>query len=136
MRPLKRLASLTSAERRLLLRAFFVLGVARVVLWLLPLARARRLVARTAGTTQQAPVERFVWAVKVASRYLPRATCLIQALAAQALLASAGYESCIEIGVANDGQSLEAHAWLICSNRIVIGGPEVRRYARLTGWDL
>jgi len=133
MRRLKRLITLTSGERRLLLRAFFVLGVARVVVWLLPLAAARRMVTRTAGTTEHAPVERFVWAVRVASRYLPRTTCLTQALAAQALLASAGHESSIEIGVANDGQGLEAHAWLTCRNQIVIGGPEVTRYARLTG---
>ena len=31
------------------------------------------------------PVDRFVWAVKVASRYVPRATGLTQALGAQAL---------------------------------------------------
>ena len=98
-----------------------------------PQAAARRMVMRIAGTTEHAPVERFVWAVRVASRYLPRTTCLTQALAAQALLASAGHESSIEIGVANDGQGLEAHAWLTCRNQIVIGGPEVTRYARLTG---
>jgi len=137
MRRLKRLAVLTTGERRLLLRAAFVVGVARASLWVLPVAMARRVVAGSAGTLEPMPVDRFVWAVKVSSRYVPRATCLTQALAGQAPLARAGYESFIEIGVAKDpGQRLKAHAWVICGNQIVLGGPEVARYAHLTNWEL
>ncbi|OLE12351.1 MAG: hypothetical protein AUI36_40270 [Cyanobacteria bacterium 13_1_40CM_2_61_4] len=136
MRRLKRLAGLTRGERRLLLHALFVVGVARVALWLLPLAMARRVVARIASTRTRMPVGRFVWAVKVASRYLPRATCLTQALAAQALLARAGNESRVEIGVTKDaGQQFEAHAWVVCGNQVVIGGPDVGRYASLMSWE-
>jgi len=136
MRRLTRLVGLRSRERRLLLRAFLVLGVARAALWVLALATVRRIVARTAGATEQLPVERFVWAVKVASRYLPRTTCLTQALAVQALLARAGHDSRVEIGVAKDaGKPFEAHAWVICGNQVVIGGPEVARFARLTAWE-
>ena len=48
MRRLKRLASLTSGERRLLLRALFVVGVARAALCVLPVTSVRRVAARTA----------------------------------------------------------------------------------------
>jgi hypothetical protein len=79
------------------------------------------------------PIERFVWAVKVVSRYVPRASCLTQAVAVQALLARAGHESSIEIGVAKDtAQQFQAHAWVVCDNKIVLGGPNVAGYARLT----
>ena len=137
MSQLRRLASLTSGERRLLLRTLFVLAVARVALWMLPLAMARRVVAATTGGMKQIPVERLVWAVKVASRCVPQATCLTQALAVQALLASAGYASSIEIGVTKDtARRFEAHAWVICGSQIVIGGPEVSSYVRLTSWEM
>ena len=136
MRRLKRLTGLTTTERGLLLRAFFVVGVSRLSLWVLPFAITRRVVARTAGETEGIAVERLVWAVKVASRYLPRATCLAQALAAQALLARAGHKSCIEIGVAKDAEHrFEAHAWVSCGDQVVIGGPDVRRYVPLTAWE-
>jgi len=137
MRHLKRLAGLTRGERHLFLHAFFVVGVARAALWTLPLAMAQRVVARTARVTKPWSVRRLAWAVTIASRYVPRATCLTQALAAQALLERAGHESRIEIGVAKDAnQEFEAHAWVTCANQVVIGGPEVARYARLTAGKL
>ena len=136
MRRLKRLAGLTTGERGLLLRAFFVVGVSRVSLWALPFAIARRVVIATAGEAEGIPMEGLVWAVKVASRYLPRATCLTQALAAQALLARAGHKSCIEIGVAKDAEHrFEAHAWVICGDQVVIGGPDIGRYTLVTAWE-
>ena len=137
MRQLRRLASLTSGERRLLLRTLFVVAVARVTLWILPLALARQVVAATTGAMKQIPVERLVWAVKAVSRRVPQATCLTQALAVQTLLTRAGYASRLDIGVAKDAaHRFEAHAWVTCSNRIVIGGPDVARYACLTAWEM
>ena len=136
MRRLKRLAGLTNGERLLLLRALVVVGVARASLWLLPVAAARRVVMTTAAVADKASAEQSVWAVKAVSRYLPRATCLTQALAVQALLARVGHESRVEIGVAKDSGKFEAHAWVTCGDRIVIGGPDVARYSRLTTWAL
>ena len=137
MRRLRRLAGLTRDERYLLLRALFVVGLTRLALWMMPVAVARRLVATTTGARKAIPAERLVWAVKVASRCVPRATCLTQALAVQALLASAGYASRIEIGVIKDtARRFQAHAWVMCGDQIVIGGPEVSRYARLTSWEM
>jgi len=137
MRRLKRLAGLTREERLLLLRGLLVVGVTRLALWMLPLAIARRVIPITARVREAIPVERLVWAVKVASRCVPQATCLTQALAVQALLASAGYASSIEIGVTKDtARRFEAHAWVICGSQIVIGGPEVSSYVRLTSWEM
>lgn len=136
MRRLKRLAGLTNHDRSLLLRALFVAGVARGALWVLPVATARRLVAAAAVVPKEASAERFVWAVKTVSRYLPMATCLTQALTVQALLARAGHKSRVEIGVAKEAGRFEAHAWVVCRDKIVIGGPSVERYSRLTAWEL
>jgi hypothetical protein len=136
MRRLKRLATLTNAERLLLLRVLFVVWVARVSLWLLPTAMARRVVKHAAALAHSTSMDESIWAVKVVSRFVPCGTCLTQALAAQALLSRAGRESHVEIGVAKDSGKFEAHAWVVCGNRIVIGGPNVERYSRLATWAI
>jgi len=130
-RRLKRWLSLTAGEQVLLLRALFVVGLARLSLWTVSVNAARRIVAGSVGSGGATSVERLVWAVRVTSRYVPGATCLTQALALQALLAQAGHQSRVEIGVAKTADQLEAHAWVICRNQIVIGGPEIARYSRL-----
>ena len=132
---LRRLAGLTGGERWLLLRALFTVAVAAAALRVLPLEMARRVVARASGGTRGMPVEQIAWAVKAWGRYVPRATCLTQALALQALLAASGYGSRVEIGVAKDaGQRFEAHAWVVYGDRVLIGGPDVGRYAPLMSW--
>jgi len=111
--------------------------MARVALWILPLRVVRRAVARAASVAPEAPVDETVWAVKLTSDYVPRATCLTQALAVQALLSRSGYASRVEIGVAKEGaQAFEAHAWVMIGDQIVIGGPTVDHYSRLYGWEL
>ena len=80
-----------------------------------------------------ANIEKIVWAVTVASRYVPAATCLTQALAGQILLAQHGEPALLQIGVAkNEAGNLEAHAWVESRGRIVIGDSrELFRYTRL-----
>jgi hypothetical protein len=83
MRLLKRFAQLSGVEKRSLIRVWFVVGAARAALCVLPAGASRRVAAR-AATGVTGSVEQLVWAVEIASRYLPGATCLTQALAAQA----------------------------------------------------
>ena len=61
--------------------------------------------AAQAAAGASGSLEQMVWAVTVVSRYLPGATCLTQALAAQALLTQSGFPSQVEIGVAKDRRS-------------------------------
>jgi hypothetical protein len=126
------------ARRRLLfLKAAVVVAGYRVALTSLPFRWVRSLGAKAArrefrGRRAKATREDVTWAVAAASRRIPRATCLTQALALQTLLAQEGYQSNLHIGVAKtpDGQ-LEAHAWLESGGRIVIGGGEVERFTPL-----
>jgi hypothetical protein len=85
------------------------------------LARSRRLSGNAA--------ERQIgWAVRVATRCVPDASCLPQALAAQVLLTWYGYASRLHIGVVLEGR-FEAHAWVECNGSIVVGGAnESARY--------
>jgi hypothetical protein len=134
---LKKFARLPRAEKILLVRAFFLVAAIRLGLWLLQFRVLRRLALPRENSSNGAPrMDRLIWAVRVVSRYIPRATCLTQALAAQALLARSGYETKLVLGFAKDEERpFEAHAWLEYGDQVLIGGPTVERYTPIAAWD-
>jgi hypothetical protein len=138
MSSLKRFAALSPRNRSLLLRALFLVAAVRTGLFLLSFRTVKRMTAKTI-VRRAAPMHSAAccaWAVRAASRYVPGATCLTQALAAQMLLAESGYDSRIEIGVAKDEQRrFRAHAWVLCGEEIVIGADEAYRYVPVAAWD-
>jgi hypothetical protein len=142
MKRLRKFLYLAPRDRRLLVSTTILLGAIRLGLRLLPFRTMRRMVIQLAQTptglhpTKQYSVDRLAWAVTVASRYVPKATCLAQALAAQVLLGRYGYLSQLRLGVARDEEGrLEAHAWLESHGRIVVGGGELSRYTLLSGME-
>jgi Transglutaminase-like superfamily len=147
MRRLRRFTQLSGSERRMLFRALFVVVAARASLWILPAGKARKIVARAAAGAPTGSVEQVVWGVRAVSRYLPGATCLTQAIAAQSLLTHCGFPSQVEIGVAkepdqvgdgspskNEVRRLHAHAWVVCQGQVVLGESHVERYNSLLVW--
>lgn len=119
-----RFISLSSEERHLLIKSAVLLWAVRVGLWTLPF----RIIYN--NTTVKCPVspkqagiseELIIWAVKVASRCVPCATCLTQAMVARILLSSYGYSADLRIGVAREGDRLTAHAWLEKEGTVIIG---------------
>lgn len=137
MRRWHRLLDLAPADRRLLLEAIPLVLAIRLGLWLLPFRTLRRLLEK-AVSEDRGPdgedriVERVAWAVKAASRRVPAATCLTQALAAQVLLRRRGLSPRLHIGVAKDENArLLAHAWVESEGRIVVGGRGHKRYTSL-----
>ena len=135
MKQLARFSNLTSSERRLLVSALFHLAAIRIGLWVFPLQqllnRLKTLkVSETFRVWNPPPAERIAWAIRVVSRYLPGTrNCLVQSLAAQAMLARRGYASQLRIGVAKDEEGrLKAHAWVECEGKIVIGSRGVAQY--------
>ena len=115
-------------ERLLVLEALVVVVAVRLGLWLLSFEKLRALVAqirqRPSGLQgyHSLSVDRMAWAVRAVSQYVPQATCLTQALAGQVLLGCRGHPTRLRIGVTKHLQTgLEAHAWLECDGRIVLG---------------
>jgi Transglutaminase-like superfamily len=128
---------LSRADRRVLMRAAMALVTARVALKLMPLRAARRVIIRSqalARLPSPPPAERIVWAVETAGRAIPGArNCLVQALAAEAILLCAGHRCDLRIGVAKDGtRELAAHAWLENGEgEVLIGRFDLDRYRAL-----
>ena len=128
------------AEWRLAWRALRRVAWVRLALWRWPYAEVRaRLVAlrdarRTVGParpTAGREAAALAWAVRVAARRVPKASCLTQAVALESLLADAGMRAEVRIGVARgaDG-SFEAHAWVEHDGRVLIGGvPDMERFS-------
>jgi len=124
-------------QRFLRLRVLVLLLVVRVGLWCATLSTLRRVLrwwARPrlrppgpAGTAEDPAVAvRLVGTVQAIGRWVPKATCLTRALAAQALLARHGIGSRLHIGVARDKRGvLAAHAWLERDGVVILGGDEL-----------
>lgn len=124
---LRKLFRSSAAEWSALCRALPLVLVFRLALWTLPFRRIQQWAKRLAESGRPArrvpPAAAVALGVARASRLVPRATRLTQALATQVLLSRAGYSSTVQIGVATDGtQGFEAHAWVECDGEIVIGG--------------
>lgn len=129
MKRLVKFLQLTWSDRLLLVTTALLLGVIRLALWLLPFHAVRRLLAIIPLTTtelqevDQAYIEKVVWAVVIASPYIPGVQCLAQALATQVLLRWRGYPTQLRIGIARGKEGeLSAHAWVESQGKVVIGG--------------
>jgi hypothetical protein len=106
------------------MRSALLLGATRLALWVLPFSLARRLFARAPRppTATRATEDRIAWAISVAHRFVPQATCLPQALAAEALLTREGHPAELRFGVLKTDQGrFVAHAWVESAGRIVVG---------------
>jgi hypothetical protein len=130
-------------DQQIVLKAFFLLSIIRLGMWLLPFRTLQRILERlfpypvTATWQSLSPekvtsAKKFSWAVRAVSWYVPSATCLAQALTLKALLAREGISSNLAIGVARGDESgIAAHAWLEIDGTVIIGGEERDRFTRL-----
>ena len=129
MNELRAFARLSRNDRVLLLQAFACLASCSVRLRFQGFAKLQAW-ATEVGRGALA-VDRLYWAVKVALRLMPAATCLCQALALQRLLARHGHISDLRIGVKKSSNGLRAHAWLVHDGRVLIGGSQSDQYKQL-----
>lgn len=125
----------------LVFRASIWTVAVRVGLSTLPFRTVRRLLMdRVKPTGAKYSVEQIVWAVRTTSRHVPQATCLTQALVVQRFLAKSGYHCRLRLGVAKDAvRGFEAHAWVECSDRVVIGEspgePVTSVFTPIAAWE-
>jgi hypothetical protein len=133
---LAKFLQLSTVDKILVLHCLFVVALIRIALSLFSYRLLHRLlrqkVSRMSFDIDKA--DRIVWAVGSSSRLVPRASCLTQALAAEFMLARAGFRSQIRVGVAiHEEGKFVAHAWLVREGRVVMGGTaeEIQRYAML-----
>jgi hypothetical protein len=102
------------------------------MIWIFPFPQVQKRVQKMAASTLRkdskpdhvVPLPRIRFMIIMASRYIPRATCLVQALAGYILFSKYGYSTQIKIGVLNEDGVFEAHAWLEQDENVVLGESE------------
>lgn len=117
------------SDQWLLIKALVLVCCVRLALWLMPLRVLRRMAKISSSVSSPARpqlhshvVRKIASSVRRASRYVPAASCLTQALATQVLLARRGQVTNLRIGVTNgDEGGFKAHAWLESNGEIIIG---------------
>jgi|SRR5579862_2883708 len=132
----RKFIGLSALDRRLLWRAWFALAFVQVSLLLLPSRWLLR--GRVVDNPAQNPesIEKLVWSIRSAARFIPGATCLTQAIALQHLIARSGRVSRIQVGVRKDETArLRAHAWVEYEGRVVLGGSDTQQYFPLAAWE-
>jgi hypothetical protein len=134
MNKFRRFVSLPLAKQILLLEAFGTVAANRVRLSIFAASTIRERTPKPKRPSVQSTyqLEEIADAVQTAARYVPRATCLTQALALQSMLTRHGHPSSLHIGVEKEqGRPFGAHAWVQSGERILIGGGQSERYAPL-----
>jgi hypothetical protein len=132
---------LPPVERGLAVRALALLWLVRLALWALPFGLARRLVFAGAIPHSEPllAARKVSTALRIASLFVPRATCLPQAITARMLLARYRLPASLHIGVTRwpspddpSGHRFIAHAWVESGGEVVAGGRgDLYRFERL-----
>jgi hypothetical protein len=122
-----------SKMRRLYLReAIRTLILAMVILRLVPQRRIFAWVSRSPRQVYRFAVDEVAWVswaietVVATSRIKPG--CLPRALAACVMLRRRGIPNRLRLGVAREGESLTAHAWIEVGKENVVGETEADRF--------
>jgi hypothetical protein len=99
----------------------------RIYITILPFSKIKKISKIFSRTNNDKKnnlsIEDIIWSIQVVSNYVPRATCLTQAITAQILLYRHDHFSKLKIGVIKKDY-FEAHAWLEINNKIVLGQSE------------
>ncbi len=136
MNVLRRVWRLDRRELAMVAAALVLLARVRMALWLLPW----RCVLPIANpprrrTLPDSGAERLEWAIRSASRAVPHATCLTQALALNHLLRRHGHAATLQIGVHHERGRFRAHAWVECEGvPLLSSAGELSGYSRLFTW--
>ncbi|MBM9594024.1 lasso peptide biosynthesis B2 protein [Rhodobacteraceae bacterium MCCB 386] len=118
----------------LLLEALAWVIFIRASLWLRPYQKLLKFCQTCSIGHAGEHAERVPRAVRRAARWIPGASCLTQALAAQVLLARRGVRSVLHLGVnLTPSGGFGAHAWIEIDSIVVMGGDQrsLKRYSRI-----
>jgi len=132
-------------ERGLFVEAFFLLGVMRTAILLLPFRKIAGMMGLVQGSTSTESVSSLPvnpsdigWSIRAAAKRTHwESACLAQALTGMVMLGRRGINATLYLGVAkdeSDPETLNAHAWLRCGDTILTGAGGVERYSAISSF--
>ena len=127
MNNIYRFLKLSNNKKSLFIKSFILIIFIRISLTILSFSNVKKISKRFSKPNNNQkinlPTEDIVRSIQVVSTYVPKATCLTQALTAQILLYRHNHPSKLKIGVMKK-DDFEAHAWLEINNEIILGESE------------
>ncbi len=124
-------------KKSLFIKSLILIIFIRISLTILPFSKVKKISKIFSRSNKDQinneTIEDIIWSIHVASNYIPRATCLTQAITAQILLYRYHYHSKLKIGVIKKSD-FEAHAWLEINNEIILGKSE-EKYVPILNLD-
>ena len=144
MSRLRKAFALSASDCLFIAQAWKWLGLVEIGLTCLPLGKLVRIIhpqrpenLHRDGKRElpHAVAERMAFCVELAARmYLLDATCLKKAMALCALLTRRGFDAQVMIGAARATEGrLDAHAWVECQGKVLLGEAQAGRYTVLCG---
>lgn len=132
--------SLSSRLRayKFLARCVLTVAMTRIALSTIGYRRLGEPAPRTRDLAPPNLVARVRAGVVWSARYVPRATCLTQAVACRSLIGRQGFPTTLRVGVRPDARGgFTAHAWLLSGDDVVVGGaePELQAYVTLADFE-
>jgi hypothetical protein len=129
MSKLRKFFALGLSDQWLLVRCLVLVALIRLGLNTLTLAAVQQRLRpwmtperrKRSRDMQKTEMDHLMWAIRQASRCVPQATCLTQALAAQVMLGREGCPTQLRLGVTREQGEFQAHAWVECGGRVIIG---------------
>ena len=120
---------LSSRDKVVVIQSIYWLIIIRIMIWIFPFHFVQKKVQKIAGHTNpnvnsSVSMSKMSVMILVSARYVPRVTCLVQALAGFILFSKYGYMTSIKIGVLTENGEFEAHAWLEHDDKVVLGESE------------
>jgi len=140
LRRLKAFLKLKGTDRIMLLEAFVLTGMFRMIILVISFRKYKKhMGVYNRETSFQMAENNYIvirkvsWAVATVSRYTPwESKCLVQALTAQTMLKRRKIDSTLYLGVSKDeGNRMIAHAWLRSGNLYVTGGEGNREFVKV-----
>ena len=136
MEALNKFKSLPKLEKKLLLKAVFLVLLIRLVIVILPFNIITGFISnifksKKSLRADSCPMaDRVRWAVDAGSNSIPfTKNCLVKSIAIHILLRNYNYESIIHFGVRKDSKDiLKAHAWVECEGEIFSSESEIKNY--------
>lgn len=138
METLNKFISFPGLEKRLLLKATFLVLLVRFVTLIFPFNVIKSFLFnfkadKNPPVANRPSADRIRWAVDAVSNKIPfTKNCLIKSISIHLLLTDYGYESIVHFGVAkNNEDKFKAHAWIESEGKIFSSEPELGYYTPL-----
>jgi len=127
MHLIKGFLKISNCKKLLLIKSIVLTLLIRICLYILPFSKIYPISIKLSkihvNRKNPKKVRDIIWSIKISASYIPRASCLVQAISAQILMKHYNHDSILKIGVSKS-DSFEAHAWLEMDKKIILGESE------------